>query len=222
MKAYLGFLALAFAASAAIAGDGKHCHENSMPPAVSDNATKGYQDAMQRMHREMDIRYTGDPDTDFAAGMIPHHQAAIEMARVELAYGKNPEMRSLAKTIIFFQEQEIAWMKHWLETRASSNPHSSSTEEYKKAAMKMHEDMNVAYTGNPDVDFARGMIPHHQGAVDMAAVVVRYGRTPEMVKLAQGIISGQLAEIGLMKAWLAKQPKLPSPSPKPMHHMHHE
>lgn len=219
MKTLLGVLALAFLSSAALAGEGKHCHDKGhTSPAY---ATTSYEEIMRRMHGEMNIRYTGDPDTDFAAGMIPHHQAAVDMAKIEMANGKDPAMRSLAKTIIFFQEQEIDWLEHWLETRASRNEHSNSTEEYKQAAMNMHRDMAIAYSGNPDVDFARGMIPHHQGAVDMAAVVVRHGRTPEMVKLAQEIIHSQNAEIGIMERWLEKH-SAPAPKTHSNHRTHHE
>jgi uncharacterized protein (DUF305 family) len=66
-----------------------------------------------KMHEAMDITYTGNADRDFVAGMIPHHQGAIDMAKVVLAFGKDPEVKKLAEDIIKAQEQEIAWMKAW-------------------------------------------------------------------------------------------------------------
>jgi uncharacterized protein (DUF305 family) len=66
-----------------------------------------------KMHEAMDITYTGNADRDFVAGMIPHHQGAIDMAKIVLAFGKDPEVRKLAEDIIKAQEQEIAWMKSW-------------------------------------------------------------------------------------------------------------
>ena len=54
---------------------------------------------------------TGDPDHDFAAIMIPHHQGAVDMAKVELIYGKDPVLRRLAQEIIVTQEQEIEVMR---------------------------------------------------------------------------------------------------------------
>ena len=57
--------------------------------------------------------YTGNTDKDFVAHMIPHHQGAIDMAKVELKYGKDPDMKRLAKSIIKAQNEEIAYMKKW-------------------------------------------------------------------------------------------------------------
>ncbi len=71
----------------------------------------------------------------------------------------------------------------------------------------MHKDMAIRFSGNADMDFVRGMIAHHQGAIDMARVVIEHGKDPAVRKLAEDVIKAQEGEIVWMKEWLAKQPK---------------
>jgi uncharacterized protein (DUF305 family) len=86
-------------------------------------------------------------------------------------------------------------------------PASPSSKAFQDANDKMHRDMNIPMTGNADVDFVQGMIPHHQGAVDMAKIVLQYGADPEIKKIAQEIIAAQEKEIAMFRAWLAKRQK---------------
>jgi len=69
------------------------------------------QAAMTKMMADMDVRPTGDVDADFVAMMIPHHQGAIDMARAQLRYGTNEQVRRLAQEIIVTQQEEIAAMR---------------------------------------------------------------------------------------------------------------
>ena len=78
--------------------------------------------AMTRMHHAMMLPPSGDPDRDFAAMMIPHHQGAIDMARVQLQYGKDPRLRRLAQGIIVEQAQEIAVMQQILDETSATHP----------------------------------------------------------------------------------------------------
>lgn len=83
--------------------------------AEASASTQAFIDAADKMHRDMSIDYTGNADVDFARGMIPHHEAAVEMARIELEHGTDPTLRRMAEAVIAAQEAEIAQLKAWLE-----------------------------------------------------------------------------------------------------------
>lgn len=90
----------------------KSMHNEQTNPMMSD-----YMTAMDKMHKPMmDGIKNHNPDIAFIKGMIPHHQGAIDMAKIELKYGKDPKTKALAEEIIKSQEKEIALMKQWLET----------------------------------------------------------------------------------------------------------
>ena len=84
---------------------------------------------------------------------------------------------------------------------------SPSTQAYIDANAKMHEGMAIDFTGNADIDFVRGMIAHHQGAIDMAKVELEHGKDSEIRKLAEDVITAQQGEIKMMEEWLAKNAK---------------
>jgi hypothetical protein len=78
---------------------------------------------------------------------------------------------------------------------------------YAPAMAKMHRDMMQTPTGDPDVDFMKGMIPHHQAAIDMSEVALSHAHDLQVRKLATEIIKAQKSEIALMQSWLAKHGK---------------
>lgn len=79
---------------------------------------------------------------------------------------------------------------------------SASTLEYSAVNDAMHQAMAIEFTGNADIDFLKGMIPHHQGAVDMAKIVLKHGKDAKTKRLAKQIIKTQQQEIAQMQQWL--------------------
>ncbi len=98
-------------------------------------------------------------------------------------------------------------MGHGAAPAASGAAETLATKAFKAANDKMHGGMNIPFSGNADTDFVKGMIPHHQGAVDMAKIVLEHGKDPALKKLARDIIKAQDKEIAFMNRWLAKNAK---------------
>ena len=172
-------------------------------------STKAYDKTMSDFMASMKTPLTGKPDVDFMQGMIAHHQGAIDMAKVALQYGKESEVKTLAENVIKAQEGEIAKMKAWLGQTDQSvlvaDPKSTKGNE--QAMATMMKNMAVPYTGDADVDFLKSMIPHHRGAIDMAKAALQFAKDPEVLKLAQDVITAQEGEIAFMSGWLAKNGK---------------
>ena len=212
MKKLMTFITLSAVAVSiyAQANEQPHQAHMNMPMSTGSAMQQELMQGMNQMHQDMmaAAQYK-DPDVAFAAGMLPHHIGAVKMAEVELKYGKDPEMRKLAENIINAQQAEIEQMQKWLEAHNQAHMNmpmstdSAMQQELMQGMNQMHQDMMAAAQyKDPDVAFAAGMLPHHIGAVKMAEVELKYGKDPEMRKLAENIINAQQAEIEQMQKWL--------------------
>jgi uncharacterized protein (DUF305 family) len=112
-----------------------------------------------------------------------------------------PAILAIAALPVLAQDMPMK-MDHSMEGHGSAGDNGASSTAFSAANAKMHKDMAIPYSGDADADFVRSMIPHHQGAIDMARIELQYGKDPELRKLAENIVKAQQAEIADMKAWL--------------------
>ncbi len=150
-------------------------------------------------------------DLRFIDGMIPHHQGAVEMAQEALTKSQRPEIKQLAQQIIEAQEKEIAELKTW---RKSWYPNQDATPmmydtgmghmmpmtQEMRDSMMMTGDLGTA-DDQFDLRFINAMIPHHEGAIEMANQALQNSERSEIKTLAQNIISSQQQEIDQMQQW---------------------
>ena len=94
--------------------------------AADTPATREYKASHEQMMKNMAVPYTGDPDVDFRLQMIPHHQGAIDMAKVAMRRAKDPWSRQLAESIIVEQQREIVQMQGWLQSHGVTTASSRS------------------------------------------------------------------------------------------------
>jgi len=162
-----------------------------------------------------EIPNTGTTDFDqlFIDMMVPHHQGAVEMARIAQDRAEHSEIKALADAIVAGQEGEINQMKNWKQEWYGSSDTPSMSE-----MPSMHEMPGMGGTGHAmnmqaevdqlknapepfDLAFIDAMIPHHQSAIDAAQQALNGAQRAEIKDLAQKIIDAQKKEIDQLKAW---------------------
>ncbi|MFE1246896.1 DUF305 domain-containing protein [Streptomyces sp. NPDC058735] len=159
-----------------------------------------------------------DQDVDFAQGMIPHHQQAVQMAKMAAGQASSAEVKDLASRIEKAQDPEIKTMSGWLETWGEDVPSGMPGMDHGghgghgdgssgMPGMMSDEDMDKLMEASGrdfDTMFLTMMVEHHEGAVEMATAEKDKGRYEPAKKLADDIIRAQTAEIEEMNKLLGK------------------
>ncbi|MCM4158510.1 DUF305 domain-containing protein [Antarcticibacterium flavum] len=175
--------------------DYEHLRFNCVEEGVNEEYVAEMEAAIENMMEEINaIPYTGDPDYDFARKMIPHHRGEIALAEIELEYGHHEEMRNMAEQTLTSAPESINRLQNFLEQHGEPEPISDTQyiEEMEAAMEEMEVEMtSIPYTGDPDYDFARKMIPHHQGAIDLSLIELEYGVHEMTREEARMIIDSQ-------------------------------
>ena len=139
---------------------------------------------------------------EFLAMMVAHHQMAVDMSEAELATGKDPKVKAIARTILADQKREIAQMRSWYRARYGADVPAMDEQDAEMSGMLGMAGMTgeaVSGAKDPDEAFLRLMIPHHAGAILMADMVLNGAPDADVRTLAEGIIDAQSAEIAEMQ-----------------------
>lgn len=145
---------------------------------------------------------TAEYDQTFIDGMVPHHLAAVDMAKVAQEKGEHPEIKQLANDIITSQSKEIDQLKAWRKSWYGSEAIPSG------GAMHMggmDTDLTKLAAASPfDKAFIDAMLPHHLSAIEMATEAQTKAKHDEIKQLAKDIVAAQQREVDQMKAWRAQ------------------
>lgn len=167
--------------------------------------------AEAKMHEAMMSAMGADAGETWARKMIPHHQGALDMSEIVLSDTQDADIRRMAQKTIEMQTGDIAELRRWLETNVgaaagSAAPGGNAENPYAAAEAKMKDAMMGATGADTDQTWARKMIAHHQGALDMAQVVLRESQDADIRRMAQKTIEMQTADIAELRAWLDSHP----------------
>lgn len=142
-------------------------------------------------------------DQHFIVQMIPHHEGAIDMARLALERSKRPEIISLANGIIEAQQREIDDMSTWYKSWYGSAPPEGGMGMMHMGGMEGDVSVLRSVSASQfDREFMEQMIPHHEMAIMMAQMLEASTERDEMKELADNIITSQAKEIDMMRSWL--------------------
>jgi len=141
-------------------------------------------------------------DRAFLSGMLPHHEAAVVMSKNVLKNGKDAQVKKWALQIIADQNAEISIMEGWLAKIGGTDKQAAAMMEKSMAKM-----VQSGMQGDPDYAFVSMMVPHHAGALEMAAGTLAYSKNEKIVALAQQIVIAQTDEIMAFRKWLKSQKK---------------
>ncbi|WP_041177492.1 DUF305 domain-containing protein [Brachyspira intermedia] len=159
-------------------------------------------DLMHQPMMDQAFQKTANIDADFLFNMIPHHKGAILSSQKLLETTKNENLIELANNIITEQNKEVTEFDALIKELNAKNTDYSDIDtvaignEMQLIMDKMMADMAVIeITGNNDIDFLKGMIPHHQAAIDVSKKILEYTKDDKIKEIANRIIKAQEKEI---------------------------
>lgn len=170
-----------------------------------------YENILKTMKKSMEnVSTTGDATVDFLYQMIPYHEAAVYMSEDILKYGSNDDVKSIAKTIVSKESDEITNMQNLLRSlkdnlKIDIDRETEYLKVYKDAYKKMISQMeSVKADQSIDKHFLQAMIFHDEGAIKIAESISQHTYNDEVKKMAEDIVQSQISRINEMKNLMEK------------------
>lgn len=217
-------LAVSLLAIASACGGGSSTNNQAAsanPPAPAGNSTGEarptgpFAQSEMRMHERMMAATGANASETWARKMIEHHRGAVQMSQLLIDQGGDPPMVQMARQTIEKQQREITELEQMVAAGVSGG--SSEANPYNAVEQQMHQAMMAATGASFSETWARKMIAHHQGAVDMSEVLIRQGGNPQVLAMARRTADDQRREIGHLEAMLRGEsmatPAAPSSAP---------
>ena len=205
LRVCLTTIGIAVGASLALTPtSGARAENAAATPSPGDVEMMGAMEGMKPATDQMKL--TGYVDRDFMLLMIPHHDAGIAMSSSEEGFGEHKDLKNMAILDVSDQQKDNREMREYLKEPTSAEKPTSAEatagNELIAAMQTMNQSMNgMKLTGNQDHDFIMMMIPHHEAAITMSQIELKYGTDPRVKKVAQGVIDGQTKDVHDMKSW---------------------
>ena len=204
----VSLLALAAACGGGSTTDNQSAATNAQETAGNGSAeampTGPYSQAEMQMHEQMMAATGANASETWVRKMIEHHRGAVAMSQVLIDAGGDPAYVQMARADAEKQQREIGELERMLAGGLAGG--SGEANPFGQVEQSMHQQMMVATGGNLSETWARKMIAHHQGAIDMSEVLIRQGGNPQVVALARRTAEDQRRSISHLEAMLRGEP----------------
>lgn len=204
-RALIGASLLALLAACGGSGeDNQSALVNSQQPVGNDSAqampSGPFAQAEMQMNERMMAAVGSNASETWARKMIEHHRGAVAMSQILIDQGGDPRFVEMARTTIEKQQREIGELERMVAGGISGG--SGEANPFGPVEQSMHQQMMAASGANISETWARKMIAHHQGAVEMSETIIRQGGDPEVLAMARRTAEDQRLEIAHLEAML--------------------
>lgn len=169
--------------------------QDDMTNMAMNDPADPYSPVMMKMNQAMMSAEGANASETWGRKMIPHHQGAIDMSKVLVAQSGDEKFLSKARKTSADMQKEITMLEQKLQAGVTAGNATGPANPYGPAMEKMHAAMMAASGATPGETWARKMIPHHQGAIDMSEIILKQGGDPKILESARMTKDKQVEEI---------------------------